>query len=319
MTVVTLRRLDRDIKAHLEFKRALGCSYNRNEYTLHNFERFAQAMAGNQKSTVIDLAQTIKAWLLRGKGRSPNTLKHDLSIVRQLCLYRRRSDPKSFVPSRVLAPGRVSTFVPHIFSHEEIVKLLAAAAKPRRYNAKIPAMTVHTLMLVLYCTGLRFGEAARLLTADVDLSNRTLLVRESKGRTRIVPFGDDLAREIRRYLSQSSRYVEPGQLRKSLFIDRFGKPVNAASLSALFTRLLRKEGLKPPRGRIGPRPYDFRHAFAVHRLVDWYRQGVDIYASLPLLSAYMGHVDVLDTEVYLHATPELLKLASERLRSRLAF
>lgn len=41
-------------------------------------------------------------------------------------------------------------------------------------------------------------------------------------------------------------------------------------------------------------------------------RSVDVHARLPLLSAYLGHVDVLGTEVYLKATPELLGLASQR-------
>ena len=75
-------------------------------------------------------------------------------------------------------------------------------------------------------------------------------------------------------------------------------------------------GLK--RGRVGPRPYDLRHAFAVHRLSRWYRQGVDLHPRLPWLSAYMGHVDIVGTETYLNTTPELLDLAGKRLRSRYA-
>jgi integrase len=81
-------------------------------------------------------------------------------------------------------------------------------------------------------------------------------------------------------------------------------------------RLFTLAGLKPEKGRVGPRPYDLRHAFAVHRLSRWYRQGVDLHARLPWLSAYMGHVDIIGTETYLNATPELMDLAANRLRRR---
>ena len=70
------------------------------------------------------------------------------------------------------------------------------------------------------------------------------------------------------------------------------------------------------KGRTGPRPYDLRHAFAMHRLSQWYSQGVDLHSRLPWLSAYMGHVDIIGTENYLNATPELLALAGNRLRRR---
>jgi integrase/recombinase XerD len=67
---------------------------------------------------------------------------------------------------------------------------------------------------------------------------------------------------------------------------------------------------------VGPGPYDLRHAFAVHRLSRWYGQGADLMARLPWLSAYMGHVDIIGTETYLNATPELLDVADDRLRRR---
>ena len=74
--------------------------------------------------------------------------------------------------------------------------------------------------------------------------------------------------------------------------------------------------LKPPRGRAGARPYELRHAFAVHRLTAWALEGVDVHAKLPWLSAYLGHQNVLGTEVYLKATPQLLELASQRFEQR---
>jgi integrase len=80
---------------------------------------------------------------------------------------------------------------------------------------------------------------------------------------------------------------------------------------------LRELGMKPPRGRVGARPYELRHTFAVHRLTAWAQQGEDMHAKLPWLSAYLGHENILGTEVYLKATAELLELASTRLQGQL--
>ena len=55
-----------------------------------------------------------------------------------------------------------------------------------------------------------------------------------------------------------------------------------------------------------------RHAFAVHRLTAWYREGADVQRLLPLLSTYLGHVSVAATQVYLSMTPELLQQAARR-------
>ena len=51
---------------------------------------------------------------------------------------------------------------------------------------------------------------------------------------------------------------------------------------------------------------------AVHRVIAWYREGVDVEAQLPLLAAYLGHVNVSGTQIYLTMTPELLAEASWR-------
>jgi integrase len=51
-------------------------------------------------------------------------------------------------------------------------------------------------------------------------------------------------------------------------------------------------------------------------LTQWYREGVDIHARLPLLSAYMGHDNLLGTETYLRATPDLMALTAKRFEDR---
>lgn len=178
---------------------------------------------------------------------------------------------------------------------------------------------LRTLILVLYCTGMRLGEAVRLRMVDVDLDLGTLMVQRSKGRSRIVAIRADLIRELRRYVEARQRLVgehlhaEP----QAFFLRKDASALTVKSASEALRRLLRELGLKPPSGRVGARPYELRHAFAVHRLTAWAIAGVDVHAKLPWLSAYLGHLNVLGTEVYLKATPQLLELASSRFEDHL--
>ena len=94
-------------------------------------------------------------------------------------------------------------------------------------------------------------------------------------------------------------------------------PLAVASASNAISPRLREFGVKPPGERGGARPYEFRHAFAVHRLTAWAIDGVDIHAKLPSLSAYLRHQNIIGTEVYLKATPQLLDLASSRFEKHL--
>jgi site-specific recombinase XerD len=215
----------------------------------------------------------VRCWCARLAGRKAITVGNEFGPIRQLCLFRRRRDPSSYVPEHALAPVKESVFLPYIFSHDEVRRLLAAAASHQ--GRSIWAPMLRTLILVLYCTGLRLGEAVRLHTADVDLGRGSLTIRHSKGRSRIVPIRADLAVELRRYAAQRQRLVcecrrvDP----EALFLRLDASPLTVKSASDVIRRLLRELGLKPPRGRIGARPYELRHAFAVHRLTAWANEG----------------------------------------------
>lgn len=317
MTTLTLNALARDIQAFLEFKRAMGYRYAREQFTLESLQRFARARIGSKRGAEISLEETSHAWLSRGEGRKTNTVSQDFSVVHQLCLHRRRRDPSGFVPERGWVSKTTLPFLPHIFSQQEVRQLLRAAGRLRRRN--FSPVLMRTLLLVLYCTGLRFGEAVRLRLSTVDLERQVFFIPESKGRSRFVPFRNDLATEIAKWLTERERIMSTCKTPdpESLFLHCNGHALTVGNARIAVNAMVRAEELKPSRGRIGPRPYDWRHAFAVHRLTDWYRKGVDIHAKLPWLSAYMGHQNVLGTEVYLHATPELLQLASQRFAKRL--
>jgi integrase len=307
----------RDLRAFVDFKRALGRSYKRSHFRLRSFDRFSAQCA--QQDGDIELEQVISLWLARlGHDRKPTTIHAEFSVVRQFCLFQRRRDPDSFVPGSDLAPPRRGArFLPYVFSVAGIRRVLRAieTTRCRGPDVSFRSMTFGTLVLVLFCTGLRFGEALRLGVGDVDLRRQMFFIANSKGRSRWVPFHKGLGRHLREYLQARSSIASADA---PFFVKPTGegyKYVSTVSLS--FRRLFRRMGLKPSRGRHGPRPYDLRHSFAVNRLTRWYRDGVDLHAHLPWLSAYMGHSDLLGTERYLTATPELLQLASRRFAARL--
>jgi integrase len=81
----------------------------------------------------------------------------------------------------------------------------------------------------------------------------------------------------------------------------------------VFAPLAEAAGIQAPPGQRAPRLHDLRHVFAVTTLLDWYRDGGDVQARLPVLSTWLGHVDPKSTYWYLQAVPELLALAAARL------
>ena len=87
--------------------------------------------------------------------------------------------------------------------------------------------------------------------------------------------------------------------------------------SQIIGDLLRSCGIRTPAGWL-PRVHDFRHTFAVHALLRWYRAGKNVQAKLPALATYMGHVSIASTEYYLHLAEGLAAVASKRFEQRYA-
>jgi integrase len=297
-----------EFDAFLVFKRAMGSPYQRAEFTLRDFDRFVLAHAKIHRR--FRMQEAILGWLAAKSGRKAVSVTVELGVVRQFCIYRRRHDPSAFVPGRVWAPQSTkSDFLPFVFTEAQVLDLLRRAGATDWPRCR--GVVLRALLLVMYCTGIRFGEALRLRMKDVNNDDAVIFIAESKGRARWVPYDRSLAHELGRYLVARRALAAAGP-DAPFFIGNHGQALHTKRGGEAIRALLCIAGLKPSVGRVGPRPYDFRHTFAVHRLTHWYRAGVDIHAHLPWLSAYMGHNDILGTETYLTATPELLAIASSR-------
>lgn len=300
-----------ELRDFLEFKRSLGYGYRRAEYTLHEFDRFLARFAKRNRGTQLDVAAI--AWLSSKPARKPVSVSMDAAVLRQLFTYLRRLPHLGVEEPHWPSLPTESVFVPHQLTQRDIVKLLDLCKALNRPDFR--SSIYRALILILYCTGIRFGEALRLRLRDVDTRNGVLFIDTFKGRARWVPFHRTLSRELEHYLCERVKYA-PATPEARFFVgsNRRDLPVKTAhhTLHGLFI----KAGLKPEKGRSGPRPYDLRHAFAVQCLTRWYRQRVDLHARLPWLSAYMGHLNIVGTESYLNATPELMELAATRLHRR---
>ena len=180
-----LRAIDRDcphaedLAGFLAFKRSLGFRYTRSEFTLREFDRYIASRP--QLASHLDSAML--SWLSDKPNRKPVSVSMDAAVLREFCKYLARRYPQNQIPKPIWPRlPTTSDFVPYVFSVKEIKLLLDLAGQLDRPAFR--SVLYRTLLLVLYCTGLRFGEALRLQIGDVDMSEEVLFVREFKGRSR---------------------------------------------------------------------------------------------------------------------------------------
>jgi len=206
-----------------------------------------------------------------------------------------------------------------LYSDEEIKSLLRAALKlPHRYQsgALLP-WVYYCLFGLLSVSGLRLSEARNLELRDVDLKAAVLTVRGAKfGKTRLVPLHVSTCKVLAAYLAKRQRHWAGRAVSSYLFVSSRGNRLDSAQIHRAFYVISRQIGLRGAFDSHGPRLHDMRHRFATNTLVNWYRSHQDPERRLPVLSAYLGHVHVADTQWYLEGSPELMREAMRRLEQR---
>ncbi len=211
-------------------------------------------------------------------------------------------------PVPTIVPPVAETFVPHIYTTEELQRLLdGVETHQARVGCTIAAPTFRAFLLLLYGAGLRFSEAAGLQRHDVDLRDGMVLIRETKFyKSRQLPIGPTLTRVLAESIDTAR--TSRGRGGTAFFVNRRGDPMPSHTAWQNFASLRAATGVS---GRL----HDLRHTFAVHRLLAWYREGADVQRLLPHLSTYLGHARISSTQRYLTMIPELLEQASQRFET----
>lgn len=285
---------------YLRLRRALGFVLARPGQELAQFVAYLDA-AGLPTVTL----EAAVAWAKSSTGASPITLSHRIGAVRGFARYLATIDPATQIPPAGMF-GKQQRHTPFIYSPEQITRLLAAAGQ---LHPRLRAMTYQTLFGLLAATGIRIGEAIALTDPDVDLHTGVLRVRHAKfDRERLVPLHPSVTSKLSAYVSCRDELAPPGRT-DAFFVSGRGTPLKPTPVHDTFHALLAPAGLPTEPGQC-PRVHDLRHGFVVHTLTGWQRDGIDITAHLPVLSAYLGHVNPVSTYWYFTAVPELMQLAA---------
>lgn len=249
---------------------------------------------------------------------APGTRINRMSVLRQFCLYQSHFDSRTCIVHRMFLPRR-NRPMPHIYTCNEVRRIMAAAPTSVHSADPLRPAVFSTLVGFLYATGLRVGEAVKLNLADVDLPRRLVLIRQTKfGKTRYVPLAPCTTKQLAAYAAKRRHAGFSQEPTAPFFPSALGGRYHVPTFTTTFLQVLRRLGLRGPAGQRGPRIHDLRHSFAVSRLMAWHKSGDNLFAKLPTLSTYLGHSTVTGTEVYLHATAELMESVGERFREHFA-
>jgi integrase len=304
--------LRKAVREYLAMRRALGFKLHEAGNGLLDFATFME----QQRAPYITQQLALK-WAQQPSTVLASRWAQRLSYVRGFARYHSATDPRTEIPPEGLLPFRPKRARVHLYTDDEIRRLLRAALRlPSRSDGLRP-WTYHSLLGLISVSGLRLGEARNLQLQDVDLKVGVLTVRSAKfGKSRLIPLHASTRDVLADYFARRERLWAGRPVSSYLFISGRGNRLDAGQIHRTFYSLSRRIGLRGLSDSHGPRLHDMRHRFALKTLLSWYRTDQDAERRLPILSAYLGHVHITDTFWYLSAWPELMGEAMKRMERR---
>jgi integrase len=306
-----MNTLHQAVQDYLTTRRELGFKLREAGKGLLEFAAFMR-----QRHATYITSELALAWAQQPRDAAPAYWAQRLSFVRGFARYRSATDPRTQIPPPGLLPFQPRRARPYLYSDEEIRRLLHAA-QGMTYRCKCNGLKprqFHCLFGLLSVTGLRLNEALNLKLSDVDLASAVLTIRGAKfGKDRLVPLHASTCRVLGQYLAERDHHWANRSVSSYVFVSNRGNRLDGAEVHRTFYALSRQIGLRGVSDSHGPRLHDMRHRFATNTLLRWYQRDQNPERLLPVLSAYLGHVHVADTQWYLNGSPELMREAMRRL------
>ena len=185
------------IDNYLAQKRSLGMRFESPEVLLRRFCR----VMGNPE--IREITPEMVAAFLHGSGPLSSAWMFRHRVLSGFYRFAVSRGHAAFSPLPTTIPKLPPQQTPYVYSTEELRRLLDATSILKvRQRPQVPAI-YRTLLLLLYGSGMRIGEALRLVLHDVDLTEQIITVRDTKFfKTRLVPIGPKLNCELAAHIER---------------------------------------------------------------------------------------------------------------------
>jgi integrase/recombinase XerD len=252
---------------------------------------------------------------LRTKQKATPWGKRNIVIhIRQFCLFLRRRGFGNYSPNHELLP-KLQYKIQYVpVSNQDVINLMKEARKSRP-RVPMGGETIAVMIGLCWCTGLRRRELINLQHRDIDLKDKTILVRLSKFRkSRVVPISDSTMSVLQKFIKEKQGYGLGTGDDNFVFPSQMGRRLSPNIFADIFRSCAKKLNIKSSEGAYAT-PHDLRHNFATRTLKSLYLKPKELppQVYLPILSTFLGHADVGYSQFYLHPDFSLLEMAGQKM------
>ena len=232
----------------------------------------------------------IRDWMesLMDKGNSASTINKNLSALRSFYRFALKRGLVKKDPAHAVTGPKKSKPLPQFLREGEMDRLLDGLEWDSSFNN----VRARTILILFYETGLRRSELVGLDDKDVDYDAAQLKVTGKRNKQRIVPFGAELAEQLKSY--QAVRRERFGETCGAMFLSDKGERISGEQVYLIVRKYLSMVTSLKKRS-----PHVLRHTFATAMLNNG--------AGLESIKNLLGHASVSTTEIYTHTTFEQLK------------
>lgn len=237
-------------------------------------------------------ADDVREWviyLMDELQLTATSVNRKLSAMRTFYKYLRRMEWVSVNPmEKVVAPKKKRS-LPYYVRESEMDRLLELVAEDKSFSG----VRDRLILMMFYTTGIRRAELLGMTDASVDLSAKQVKVTGKRNKQRIIPFGEELEKEIRGYVAVRDEMLNLKDF-PSFFVTEKGVAMNESQVTKVVRENLSKVTTIKKRS-----PHVLRHSFATAMLNN--------HADLTSIQKLLGHESVATTEIYTHVSFEELK------------
>lgn len=261
----------------------------RYEDSLRDFQKYFEETEEGLSWTTVD-ADVIRGWMesLMDKGNNASTVNTGLSALHSFYRYALARKMVKGDPSHMITGPKKRKPLPQFVKEEEINKLLDKTEWGDDYKD----VRARTIIITLYEAGLRRSELIGLNDSDVNLNTMQLKVTGKRNKQRIIPFGKELAEQLRQYINCRDEQIEKQS--EALFLNVKGERISETEVYNTVRENLAKVTTLKKKS-----PHVLRHSFATAML--------NHDAELESVKKLLGHESLETTQIYTHTTFEQLK------------
>jgi site-specific recombinase XerD len=296
------------VQDFIYYKRACGLKYEDSaEYVLR---QICHQLNKYPVDTPVLTQEMVFRVIEKRPKESYATQARRITYVRELAKYMDLKGCEAYIYPEQSIHNEAGTFVPYIFNEEEVNNIFQVAdslPKISRYPCYHDVYPV--LVRLLYSSGLRLSEALHLKIEHYNASEKTIFIKESKNRSRIVPLSGSMSEILEKYMIK--RFGEAPEAERYVFEAPDGNYYSRASVLSTVRNIYKKAGIPTMISIHHPNVHSFRHSYAVTAMEKMQKDGWDLYCMLPLLSNYLGHKGIRETEKYLRLPQFRLKEIAE--------